>query len=196
MRRCFRHRPSRRSMTPSSKIAEHAGDKNGGAAEPCGDGKRTGDRRQGRQRKHDQGGDRQHAIDQNGQHDLAQRQRKPPRQPDAGDVAADGAERQAVEENAGVEHRLHARHGRRRAAHQSAEYRAPALAAEKDLGEKENRRNGEPAAVLRCQQTRKSLAVDSPEHEKQRDRGEREGKPQRQPMAMRLRARCRVLKRQ
>ena len=188
MRRCLPPSPEHAFDDAEQQDPECADHKNGGAAEPCGDGKRTGDGRQRRQRKHDQGGDRQHAIDQNGQHDLAQRQRKPPRQPDAGDVAADGAERQAVEENAGVEHRLHARHGRRRPAHQSAKDRAPALAAEKDLREKENRRNGEPAAVLRCQQARKNLAVDAAEHEKQRDGGEREGKSQRQPMAMRLRA--------
>jgi hypothetical protein len=37
------------------------------------------------------------------------------------------------------------------------------------------------------------VAVDATEYEKQRDGGERERKSQRQPMAMRLRARCRVL---
>jgi hypothetical protein len=43
----------------------------------------------------------------------------------------------------------------------SAEDRAPALAAEKDLREKKNCRNGEPTSILRCQQAPKNSAVDA-----------------------------------
>jgi hypothetical protein len=70
------------------------------ATEPYGGGERVRDRRQTHEREHDKRSDHQYTVDHNRENKLPERKREFPRQPNACDIAADGAQRQRTEEYA------------------------------------------------------------------------------------------------